>query len=93
MGPDTHYTFKLPKISCPYGQRPAMEPIRQPLKFVIEPDLLTGRRFRWGICEGDRIELRSPCAYETREEAEFAARTALRGLRRWADSIGVAAAE
>jgi hypothetical protein len=69
-----------------------MEPIEQPLKSVIEPDLLTGRRFRWTIREGARIELRSPRAYETHAKAELEARTALRRrVRAWADFGRVAA--
>jgi hypothetical protein len=49
-----------------------------PLKTAIEPDPLTGCRFRWTIREGDRVELRSPRSYQTRGEAEEVAEIALR---------------
>lgn len=45
--------------------------------FKIEPDPLGARRFRWTVCEGTRIHLRSPHSYETRREAEEEANKAM----------------
>lgn len=36
----------------------------------IEPDPLIEGRFRWTVCEGNQIHLRSPHSYATRREAE-----------------------
>ena len=36
----------------------------------IERDPLGAGRFRWTVCEGDQIHLRSPHSYATRREAE-----------------------
>ncbi|MGA8171064.1 MAG: hypothetical protein WB816_09585 [Methylocystis sp.] len=38
--------------------------------FRILPDLLGVRRFRWTVCEGEQIHLRSMQSYATRREAE-----------------------
>lgn len=45
--------------------------------FKIEPDPLGGQRFRWTVCEGSQIHLRSPHSYETRREAEAEANKAM----------------
>ena len=45
--------------------------------FSIDTDPLNALRFRWAICEGDQIHLRSPHSYETRREAEDEAKKAL----------------
>ena len=39
-------------------------------KVRIEPDPLGAGRFRWTVCEGNQIHLRSPHSYATRREAE-----------------------
>jgi hypothetical protein len=39
--------------------------------YRILPDLLGVRRFRWTVCEGEQIHLRSPHSYATRREAEI----------------------
>jgi hypothetical protein len=36
----------------------------------VRPDLLSERRFRWAVCEGEQIHLRSLCSYATHREAE-----------------------
>jgi hypothetical protein len=41
------------------------------LTYRILPDLLGVRRFRWTVCEGEQIHLRSPHSYATRREAEI----------------------
>jgi hypothetical protein len=45
--------------------------------FKIQPDPLNAGRFRWTVCEGAQIHLRSPHSYETRREAEQEADKAL----------------
>ncbi len=44
---------------------------------IVEADPLNAAHFRWEIHEGDQIHMRSPHAYETREEAEEEANVAL----------------
>ena len=41
-----------------------------PFTTRIQADPLSERRFRWAICEGEQIRLRSPHSYATRREAE-----------------------
>jgi hypothetical protein len=41
-----------------------------PFTVRIEADPLNERRFRWTICEGDQIHIRSPHSYATRREAD-----------------------
>ena len=48
-----------------------------PFTFKIETDPLSERRFRWTVCEGSQIHLRSPHSYETRREAEAEADKAM----------------
>jgi hypothetical protein len=48
-----------------------------PFTTNVEPDPLTERRFRWTVCEGDQIHLRSPHSYATRRQAEVEADKAL----------------
>lgn len=48
-----------------------------PFTFKIEPDPLGERRFRWTVCEGGQIHLRSPHSYATRREAELEASKAM----------------
>jgi hypothetical protein len=45
--------------------------------FKIETDPLSERRFRWTVCEGGQIYLRSPHSYATRREAEAEAKKAM----------------
>jgi hypothetical protein len=45
--------------------------------FHVEPDPLGAGRFRWTVCEGTQIHLRSPHSYATRLEAEQEADKAL----------------
>ena len=57
-----------------------------PFTFKVDADPLSDRRFRWSICEGDQIHMRSPHSYATRREAEMEAGKAL--LKRaslWSD--------
>jgi hypothetical protein len=48
-----------------------------PFTFKIDADPLSKRRFRWTVCEGDQILLRSPHSYATRREAEIEATQAM----------------
>src|ERR1700722_8202118 len=48
-----------------------------PFTTKVDPDLLTERRFRWTVCEGGQIHLRSPHSYLTRRQAEIEADKAL----------------
>jgi hypothetical protein len=48
-----------------------------PFTTRIEADPLSERRFRWAVCEGDQIRLRSPHSYATRREAEADASKAM----------------
>jgi hypothetical protein len=41
-----------------------------PFSIKIETDPLDSARFRWAICEGAHILVRSPNSHATREEAE-----------------------
>jgi hypothetical protein len=41
-----------------------------PFTVRIEADPLSERRFRWMVCEGNQIHIRSPRSYATRREAE-----------------------
>jgi hypothetical protein len=41
-----------------------------PFTVRIEADPLNERRFRWTICEGNQILIRSPHSYATRREAD-----------------------
>jgi hypothetical protein len=51
-----------------------------PYTIKIEADPLHADRFRWTVCEGDQIHMRSPHAYATRPEAEAEADAALAKL-------------
>jgi hypothetical protein len=44
-----------------------------PFSIRIEPDPLGGHRFRWTLCEGEQIIIRSPHSYATQREAEIEA--------------------
>ena len=46
-------------------------------KVRIETDPLNAVRYRWSLCEGDQVHLRSPHSYATRREAEADAKKAL----------------
>jgi hypothetical protein len=46
------------------------------LSIKIEPDLLSRSRYRWMLCEGFKVVLRSPHAYETSDEASMEAKLA-----------------
>jgi ureidoglycolate hydrolase len=49
-----------------------------PFTIEIKADPLNATRFRWVVCEGDQIHLRSPQSYATRGEAEIEAAAALK---------------
>ena len=49
-----------------------------PLSIKLQPDPLNDLRFRWAVCEGGQILLRSPHSYATRDEAEKEAAEALK---------------
>jgi hypothetical protein len=44
-----------------------------PFTVKIEVDPLNTVRFRWMVCEGDQIHIRSPHSYATRREATIEA--------------------
>jgi hypothetical protein len=48
-----------------------------PSTFKIEADPLREMRYRWTVCEGNQIHLRSPNSYATRRDAEIEAAQAL----------------
>jgi hypothetical protein len=67
---------------------PHNEEMEEPHPFTIEvmADPLDPARFRWAVCEGVQIILRSPRSYELRGEAERDAQDALkRADRRHSD--------
>jgi hypothetical protein len=48
-----------------------------PFIFKIETDPLSALRYRWMVCEGCQIHVRSPRSYATRQEAEDDAAAAM----------------
>jgi hypothetical protein len=48
-----------------------------PFTYKIEPDPLNALRFRWTVCEGTQIHVRSPHSYSTRGEAKEEASAAM----------------
>lgn len=48
-----------------------------PFTVRIEADPLSEHRFRWTICEGNQIHIRSPHSYATRREANMEAYAAM----------------
>jgi hypothetical protein len=52
---------------------------KHPFTFNIVADPLRESRYRWTVCEGDQILVRSPCSYATRQEAE---KEAVRAVKR-----------
>jgi hypothetical protein len=55
-----------------------------PYTFRIDPDPLRGSRYRWTVCEGIQIHVRSPHSYATKDEAEKeAAKAVVRREEHW----------
>ena len=55
-----------------------------PFTFRIEPDPLRESRYRWTVCEGTQIHVRSTHSYATRGEAEKeAAKAVARREEHW----------
>src|SRR5271154_2622689 len=55
-----------------------------PYSFNVVTDPLRDSRYRWTVCEGNQIHMRSPCSYATRSEAEKeAARAVSRRVEHW----------
>ena len=54
---------------------------KHPFTFRIEADLLQTSRYRWMVCEGSQIHVRSPHSYATRQEAEKKLLRPCRGAR------------
>jgi hypothetical protein len=50
-----------------------------PYSFNVVTDPLRESRYRWTVCEGNQIHVRSPYSYATRREAEKEAAKAYRG--------------
>jgi hypothetical protein len=50
-----------------------------PYTFRIDPDPLRESRYRWTVCEGIQIHVRSPHSYATKDEAEKEAAKAVAG--------------
>jgi hypothetical protein len=62
---------------------------KHPFSFKIDADLLRPSRFRWTVCEGDLVHLRSPHSYATRREAEDEAKKALaKRADNWSGPLG-----
>jgi hypothetical protein len=53
-----------------------MDDPHQQLSIKIEPDPLNVARLRWTLCEGFKVVLRSPHAYDSFEEASIEAKLA-----------------
>jgi len=45
--------------------------------YKIDVDPLSEHRFRWTLCEGDQVHIRSPHSYATRREAKAEAQRAV----------------
>ena len=55
-----------------------------PFSFNVVPDPLRESRYRWTVCEGSQIQVRSPYSYATRREAEKeAAKAVSRRVDNW----------
>jgi hypothetical protein len=55
-----------------------------PYSFNVVADPLRESRYRWTVCEGNQIHVRSPCSYATRREAEKeAAKAVSRRVEHW----------
>jgi hypothetical protein len=53
---------------------------RHPFTYKIEPDPLNTLRFRWTVCEGTQVHVRSPRSYADRGEAKEEASAAMMKL-------------
>jgi hypothetical protein len=53
---------------------------KHPFTINIEADPLNALRFRWTVCEGGQIHIRSPHSYATRREAGAGAKEAMEKL-------------
>jgi hypothetical protein len=51
-----------------------------PFVFKIESDPLRALRYRWTVCEGSQIHIRSPQSYASSKEAESEATDAMQKL-------------
>ena len=60
---------KFPLASGTSWAHSAAMPRVHPFTFNVEPDPLREARYRWTVCEGTQIRLRSPRSYSTKEEA------------------------
>jgi hypothetical protein len=59
-----------------------------PYTFRIDPDPLRGSRYRWTVCEGIQIHVRSPHSYATKDEAEKeAAKAVVRREEHWRSGL------
>ncbi len=57
---------------------------KHPFTSNIVADPLRESRYRWTVCEGSQIQVRSPYSYATRREAENeAAKAVSRRVERW----------
>ena len=55
-----------------------------PFTFNVLADPLRESRYRWTVCEGSQIQVRSPCSYATRQEAEKeAAKAVSKRVEHW----------
>ena len=55
-----------------------------PFTFEIQADPLQTSRYRWTVCEGSQVHIRSPHSYATRNEAEKeAAKAVARREQHW----------
>jgi hypothetical protein len=57
---------------------------KHPFTFSVMADPLRESRYRWTVCEGNQIHMRSPTSYATQSEAEKeAAKAVSRRVERW----------
>jgi hypothetical protein len=57
---------------------------KHPFTFNVMADPLRELRYRWTVCEGVQIHMRSPYSYATRSEAEKeAAKAVSRRVEHW----------
>ena len=59
-----------------------------PFTFNVVPDPLRESRYRWNVCEGSQIQVRSPHSYATRREAEKeAVKAVARRVEHWRSGV------
>ena len=59
---------------------------KHPFTFKVMADPLRESRYRWTVCEGNQIHMRSPTSYATQSEAE---KEAARAVSQRNESSGI----